>query len=460
MNLSALFFILRARWLTIATIACSTIILAVVYCVLAPRIYTATTELLVDNKAQDPISGQILGSRLMSSYLATQSDIVRSRNVSSKVIEQLQLQRNPFLKAAYHSAGGKNAEPSAEWLHTYLRQGLTVAPKRETSILSISFNAQDPTLAASLADAYAAAYLQTSLELRIEPAKQISQWYDEQLATLREELIEKQNSLSEYQEKHGLVSSDRLDLENAKLATLSSLLTTTQNERLDNLNRSTQFESKTNTLTADALEDPQVQKLSLDLVQAQARLRDLDSQVGVNHPHYIQAKTEVDSLQRQVYRALALVNSKTRSSVELSKNREEQLKAEIAAQKEYVLLLNRNLNQLRLLRQEVDSAQAAYDAALARSSQTRLESQIAQTDVAVLNAANIPRRPTFPRIPMTLFLASVMGILLGIALALCREWLDRRVRSVDDLVTGLGLPVLAYIPTEKISGMTKRLRHE
>jgi capsular polysaccharide biosynthesis protein len=89
-----------------------------------------------------------------------------------------------------------------------------------------------------------------------------------------------------------------------------------------------------------------------------------------------------------------------------------------------------------------------------------LESQIAQTDVAVLNAASIPRRPTFPRIPMTLVLASVMGILLGIALALCREWLDRRVRSVDDLVTGLGLPVLAYIPAEKISGMTKRLRHE
>ena len=456
MNPSALFFILRARWLTIATITCTAIILAVAYCVLAPRIYTATTELLVDNKAQDPISGQILGSRLMSSYLATQSDIVRSRNVSTKVIEQLQLQNNPFLKAAYYSAGGKNAGPSEEWLHGYLRDGLAVAPKRETSILSISFSARNPKLAATIADAYAAAYLQTSLELRIEPAKQISQWYDKQLANLRDDLVKKQDSLSGYQEKHGLVSSDRLDLENAKLATLSSLLTTTQNERIDNLNRSTQLESKTTALSADALDDPQVKKLSLDLVQAQARLRDLDSQVGINHPHYVQAKTEVDNIQKQIYRALAMVNSKTRTSAELSKSREEQLKAEIAAQKEYVLHLNRNLNQLRLLTQEVDSAQAAYDAALARSSQTRLESQIAQTDVAVLNTASIPNRPTFPKVPMTLLLASVMGLLLGTALALLREWMDRRVRSIDDLVTGLGLPVLAYIPTAKVSVMTKR----
>jgi succinoglycan biosynthesis transport protein ExoP len=157
-------------------------------------------------------------------------------------------------------------------------------------------------------------------------------------------------------------------------------------------------------------------------------------------------------------RALELVNNKTRSSVELSKNREEQLKAELAAQKEHVMLLNRNLNQLRLLRQEVDSAQAAYDAALARSSQTRLESQIAQTDVAVLNTASVPRQPTSPKIPMTLVLASVLGVLLGTALALCLEWLDRRVRTIDDLVTGLGLPVLAYIPAGRISG--KRLRHD
>jgi polysaccharide biosynthesis transport protein len=456
MNPSTLLFILRARWLTIASVACTAILLAVIYCIFAPRIYTATTELLVDNKTQDPISGQILGSRLMSSYLATQSDIVRSRNVAKKVLEQLRL--DPLLLAAYKSANGKNPAPGDAWLLYYLREGLTVTPKRETSILSISFSARDPKLAATVADAYAVAYLQTSLELRIEPAKQISQWYDEQLATLRDDLIKKQDALSEYQEKHGLISSDKLDLENAKLATLSSLLTAAQNEQLNDMSKNA---SKIpNNLTAQALDDPQVQKLSIDLVQAQGRLRDLDSQVGINHPHYLQAKTDVETLKQQLSRALELVNNKTRSSVELSKSREEQLKAELAAQKEHVFQLNRNLNQLRLLRQEVDSAQAAYDAALARSSQTRLESQIAQTDVAVLNTAAVPSRPTSPKIPMTLLLASVLGVLLGTALALCWEWLDRRVRSIDDLVTGLGLPVLAYIPAEHGSRMTKRLRHD
>lgn len=456
MNPSTLFFILRARWLTIASIACIAIGLAVAYCMLAPRIYTATTELLVDNKTQDPISGQILGSRLMSSYLATQSDIVRSRNVATKVLEHLK--KDPQFTSAYQLIAGKKSDLGDVALFTFLREGLAVSPKRETSILSISFSARDPKLAAIVADAYAAAYLQTSLELRIEPAKQISQWYDDQLAMLREELIKKQDALSGYQEKHGLISSDRLDLENAKLATLSSLLTAAQNEQFNEVSSNAPKTKAQSNLTAQALDDPQVQKLSIDLVQAQSRLRDLDSQVGTNHPHYLQAKTDVETLKQQLNRALELVNNKTRSSVELSKNREEQLKAELAAQKEHVMLLNRNLNQLRLLRQEVDSAQAAYDAALARSSQTRLESQIAQTDVAVLNTASVPRQPTSPKIPMTLVLASVLGVLLGTALALCLEWLDRRVRTIDDLVTGLGLPVLAYIPAGRISG--KRLRHD
>lgn len=457
MNPSTLFFILRAHWLTIASVAGTAFLLAAIYCLLTPRMYTATTELLVDSKTQDPISGQILGSRLMSTYLATQSDIIRSRNVTNKVLEQLQ--RDPLLIEAYKSANGNDPEPGNSWLISYLREGLTVAPKRETSILSISFSARNPELAARVADAYAAAYLQTSLELRIEPAKQISEWFNEQLANLREDLIAKQNALSEYQEKYGLVSSDRLDLENAKLATLSSLLTAVQSEQINDANPTSTTSTRTN-LTAQALNDPQVQKLSIDLVQAQSRLRDLDLQVGINHPHYLQAKTDVETLKQQLYRAVELVNNKTRSSVELSKNREEQLKAELAAQKDHVIQLNRNLNQLRLLRQEADSAQAAYDAALARSTQTRLESQIALTDIAVLNTATVPRRPTTPKIPMTLLLASVLGLLLGTALALCWEWLDRRVRSIDDLVSGLGLPVLAYIPAEHSSGMTKRLRHE
>lgn len=448
MNLTTLFHIVRARWLTIATITLLAILITAVISLFMPRTYSATNELIVDAKAQDPISGQFLSSRMIIGYLATQADIVRSRKVSEKVIVAENLNVDPQLLAEYHKNHEGN-EVSRSWLLGYLRGGLSVAPKRESSVLGISFSAEDPELAARLANAFATAYIDTSLELRVEPARQITRWYEQQLATLRDTLMANQNALASYQEEHGIVASDRVDLESAKLAELSSMLTAAQSERLDTQSRSNQATTNPDAaLSSKALENPQIQQLSSDLVQAQARLRELNSRVGTSHPDYRQALAEVDTINRQLNRTTEMVNSGLRSSVELSQSREEQLKGELAIQKNLVLQLNRNRQQLNLLQQEVHSAQAAYDAALARSIQTRLESQIAQTDVAVLNFATPPPFPTSPKPTVNLLLAGILGLLLGSALALCREWLDRRVRSIDDLVNGLGLPVLAYIPAE------------
>ena len=450
MNLAALLRILSARWITIAGLTLIAVVVAGVVTLQTPKSYTAATELIIDGKGQDPISGESLPARMLSGYIATQADIIRSRNVANKVIDQLNLIEEPALQPEFRAASTEPL-PSRGWLLYYLKTGLAVTPQRDSSVLSISFKARNPELAARIADAFAQAYIQTNLELRIEPAKQITQWYDLQLASLRENLVDRQNTLAAYQEEHNIIaSSDRLDLESEKLAELSSMLLVVQGQRLDEQSRSKQLDgSKPGALPEHVLTNPQVQKISDELSQAQARMAEIGSQVGSNHPQYRQAQREVDALQTQLQRTLKLVGGSLRSSVELSQSREEQLKAEVAAQKEHVLQLNRNRNQLTLLRQEVDNAQAAYDAALARASQTKLESRIALTDVAILNTAAIPSKPTEPKPALNLLIATVFGLLLGTAVALCWEWIDRRVRSGEELEASLGIPVLAYIPLER-----------
>jgi chain length determinant protein EpsF len=446
MNLNTLAGILWARkWAIIASFLLA-LIAATVLIFFTPKSYTAVVDLLVDSRGLDPISGQSQPARMTGAYLSTQSDVVRSRNVASKVIAALDLHESPAaIKAAQLSGDPARDERR---LLSFLAQGLHVAIRRDSSLLSIHFQAQDPSLAAQIADGFAQAYMLTNLELRIEPAKHTSQWYNQQLTSLRQELIDKQNALSSYQEKHNiLVSSDRLDLESNKLAELSSMLLAVQNERLNSQSRSDQLSNtKRGQVENRALDNPQVQKLATDLAQAQARLSDLTTQVGENHPQYRQARAEVNALQQQMKRMLELISGSLQSSVELSQTREDQLKAELAQQKELVLQLSRHRNQLSLLKREAENAQAAYDAALARSAQTRLESQIAATDVAVLNSALVPTRPTSPKTTMIIVLAALAGLFFGTALALCWEWLDQRIRSVFDLEQGLGLPVLAQIP--------------
>ncbi len=456
MNLNTLIHILLARKLTIIGMTLLGLVIAGAMTFSMPKIYTATTELIVDGKGQDPISGQVVAGRLSAVYIGTQADIIRSRNVANKVIDQQNLMQHAGL--AKELKLSDNEQKNRRTIAAYLRGGLDVTPKRDSSVLGISFSGRNPELVAQLADAFSKAYIKTNLELRIEPAKQITQWYDEQLGSLRENLIKRQNVLSTYQEKHNiLASSDRFDLESAKLAELSSMLIAAQNERLKDTSRNEQITGRNRgALPSQALDNPQVQRLTGELAEAQAKLGDLATNVGENHPQYRQAQGEVDSLRYQLNQALRFINGSLRSSVELSQSREAQLTLEVAAQKERVMQLGRHRNELTLLQQEVDNAQSAYDAALARSAATKLESQIAQTDIALLNAASVPTRPTSPKPLIALFLAGITGLLFGIGTALCWEWFDRRVRNVSDLDKLLDLAVLAYIPADS-SGSRKEV---
>ncbi|MCE3253945.1 MAG: chain-length determining protein, partial [Cellvibrio sp.] len=200
MNLTTLIGILLARkWVIIAT-TLAAILAAVTLNLLTPKSFTAATDLLVDGRGLDPISGQSQPTRLTGAYLATQADIIRSRNVASKVIEALALAENPAMIKAAKLTG--EAKSDQRRMLGFLAQGLIVTPKRDSSVLTIAFQARNPELAAQLADAFAQAYMYTNLELRIEPAKQTTEWYNHQLTGLRNDLIDRQNALSTYQEEH------------------------------------------------------------------------------------------------------------------------------------------------------------------------------------------------------------------------------------------------------------------
>ncbi len=448
MTLDNLLRIFLARWRTIAISIGIAVLAAAIVTALLPRTYTASTDLIIDIKDQDPITGQMMQpNRVLASYVGTQAVIIQSPTVARKVINELKLTSNPTLANQLHFKDDEASRQNA--IMSFLDRGLSVTPAQNSSVFSIAFSARDPALAALLANTFAQVYMKTNLELRIEPAKQINQWYDEQLASLRETLVDKQNALASYQDEHDIIaSSDRLDLESTKLSELSSMLIAAQGERLNNTSINDQLASGIRGgIPAQAWENPQVQRLTGELAQAQAKLSDLAGKVGENHPQYRQAQSDVDSVKAQLQQVIRSVSGSLKSSLELSLTREEQLTAELAAQKERVLQLSRTRNELNLLKQEVDNAQTTYDQALGRSTKTKLESRIAQTDIALLNPAEVPGRPSSPKPSMNLVLALIAGLLFGTAFALGQEWMDRRVRSAADLEQGLGLPVLAYLPS-------------
>jgi len=109
-----------------------------------------------------------------------------------------------------------------------------------------------------------------------------------------------------------------------------------------------------------------------------------------------------------------------------------------------------------VLERDVDSAQRALDAASQRYTQTTLEGNVNQTDIAVLNPAIAPQEPAGPKVLLNTLLSIFLGTMLGVGLGLLAEMLDRRVRSRDDIAELLEVPVFSVTQTKSAKGSGNR----
>jgi succinoglycan biosynthesis transport protein ExoP len=110
-----------------------------------------------------------------------------------------------------------------------------------------------------------------------------------------------------------------------------------------------------------------------------------------------------------------------------------------------VLEFNRMQDTIRILANERDNAQRAYETAAQRFTQANLEGQSNQADTVVLNPAVPPAKAAAPKVMLNLLLSLFLGSMLGVAVAMLVEMLDRRVRSADDLIKALRAPVIGVM---------------
>jgi len=462
MSFSQLLSILVARkgiliWVFLVTVTTTTVV-----SFLLPKTYTATTSLVIDSKGADPITGLMLPATLMPGYMATQVDIIQSHNVALKVVGMLGIVNSPLAKSQFDKAT-KGEGDIRDWYADQFLQNLDIKPSRESSVIEISYQGADPKFAASLANAFAQAYINTNLQLKTEPAKQASAWFDQQIKGLRQNVENAQEKLSSYQKEHGIAfAGERLDTEAARLSELSSQLVMAQAQTYDSTSRQSQLKKGASSESPEILANSLIQGLKSQLAQAETRLADVSQRLGVNHPQYQTALAEVTNLRSNISAETAKTSSAVGQTARVSQQKESEIRAALAAQKERVLKLKSQHDEMAVLTREVEGAQRVYDLALQRFGQTNMESQSSQTDISILNPAVPPIKPSSPKILLNIVLSIMLGMLLGIGFAIAAEMLDRRVRSAEDLIQLLGLPVLAELNKEskKSEGLLSKIHKQ
>jgi len=206
------------------------------------------------------------------------------------------------------------------------------------------------------------------------------------------------------------------------------------------------------------MQNPLINNLKADIARLESKLQESNINLGKNHPQTIRTESELASLKVQLAAETRKVSNSIGTSFTVGKQKEKELLEAIETQKARVLGLAKQNDEISVLKRDVESAQRAFEGVSVRSSQTRLESLSVQTNAVVLNPAAGPTDPSKPKVFLNVLVSIFVGTLLGVGFALMLELGNRRVRSEEDLVEALDLPVLASIASITLASGGGRLR--
>jgi polysaccharide biosynthesis transport protein len=446
--------ILRARWKGALLLFVLTVSSAIAVSLLLPKQYTATASVVVDFKP-DPVTAMVYGGLPPPGLIGTQVEVLQSEHVARRVIRNLKLADSPQVRNQWLEAT-KGVGSIETWLLDAFQKRLDVKPSREASVISVSYKAPDPNFAAGVANAFVQAYLETSLALRVDPAKQYSTFFDSRSKDARETLEKAQASLSDFQKAKGIIATDeRLDIETARLNELSTQAVMLQGLTSESGSRQAQARGAAADRMQEVLNNSLIGTLKADLSRAEARLQELNARLGTDHPQILETKANIDSLRSRVEAETQRVTGGVGVSDSIARQRGADVRAALEAQRAQVLRMKAVRDEGSVRVRDVESAQRAYDLVVARFNQSTLESQTTQSNVNLLTVAEPPLEPSSPKILLNSAMAVLLGGLLAVGGPLLLELMNRRVRSAQDVSATLGLPMLGMLMP---SPRRKRLR--
>ncbi len=223
MGLLQLFAILWARRMVVLSCFAATVALAVGVTLIIPKSYEARVIILVDHDTKDPFTNEFEGRSALAEFLGKQVAVIQSDRTAHDVIDKLHLADTQRFKRDFARATGGNGKLE-DWVSAKILKTLRVWSNPQQSSIEIHYRSPDSDAAATIANAFADAYMRTNLEIHVQSARDTSARLQEQARQLQKELADAEGKLHEYQQRTGLVQSEGdLDSEMKSLDALNQL---------------------------------------------------------------------------------------------------------------------------------------------------------------------------------------------------------------------------------------------
>jgi polysaccharide biosynthesis transport protein len=481
--------ILKHRWGIIGlAVACGLLAALVAYS-LEP-VYKAEASLLLDSKRKGFSPVQEQGEASWMSYfdsqtfLQTQILLIRSRALAEAVVDRLKLWEDPefdprqakprrarvqfdwmawlpdILPAAEPAPVPTEAEARAETVAAVVgRVKAEAVPDSE--VIKVGFSANDPKLAARVANAYADAYVEMGLETRLQAVSKAATWLTGRLDGMREKVEASERKLQAYREAEGLVDMQgTLDLVDKQLTGLADRVVEARTKRDDLQGLSDQIQRAGKLSTAELAAHPTlarnttIQALKASELQAEREASELGKRYGPAHPKMLAARSDLDTVKAKLATEVGNVAAGVRKELDIARAQVEKLEAELATAKIHAQDTNRQEFTLRALKRDVESDRQLYDLFLTRFKETNLGADVESTNARIIDAAEVPETPVEPNIRRIIAVVTLLALIVGVGLALLMEYLDNTLKSGQDVEESLLLPLLGTVPL--LSGRRRR----
>ena len=329
-----------------------------------------------------------------------------------------------------------------------------VNPIPGTNLVQISAVAADAKLAADSANALAEAYIDWRLESKQEFIGAASELLTSQIEQLKGEIERKEEQLQAYGRSKDIVADETgANVTMQSLQTLNNNYSTAMADRVTKESRYRELVASRDDLVSDALNSPLVTQAKND----QAKLeRDYAEKLNLYKPEWPamqQLKAQIEKGRQHVDAAMHEAATKAREMAKAdyltALRREESLKSVVQRQKNAALTVNGDAVEYNNLKVELDTKRALLDTLVKRSAATQLSAGVQrerQSNIRVIERATPPAKPFEPSYKDNILFALLFGIGGGIALAFFLEYLDRSLRTVDQVERALRLPALGIVP--------------
>ncbi|GAP35633.1 tyrosine-protein kinase EpsD [Piscinibacter sakaiensis] len=448
-----------------------------------PAVFRSTATVLIEpdkNKVVkiDEVYGGIGTGR---EYFQTQVEIIKSRDVALKTIEGLKLWEVPEFdprkdkddwKAKLKQAIGLT-EPEVEWTDEKLaretlgkfNEALDVAPVRLSNLVKVSFESQDPALAARVVSTVAEIYVNNDRESRFKLTQQANQWLQDRVVALRQKLDASERALQAYREGQGLVNlgGSAQAIDSQQIANITQQLVQARVRRAENEGVYKEVLAIRNAKRDDyssvaaVMRHPAVVEAKKQEAIAQQKVSELSQRYGFEHPRMVAATAELNAASQSVATQADAVATSLMRDYEISRATERQLEGELANSRGSVVAVNRKEAQLGVLERAAQADRQLYELFIGRAKETSASNDL-QTQVARVVDPPVLGGKVRPKEMQIIAVAFALGLFGGVLLSLLLDKLDNTLKGQEDAESRLKQPLLTSLPILKGSDRKQVMR--